>query len=111
MEARARVVALQGLEGVHAWTKTLGAIPDDPARRARWVREVSTVAAYLDRWHVTGEQTVGSPSDDGSSEQTIQRRLAERAATRALAISHGARSAQARTDWEPQIDVVRGVDL
>jgi hypothetical protein len=63
MEARARVVAIQGIESGQPWAKALGVIPDDAAWRARWVREVSTVAAYQDRWHITGEETIGNPSD------------------------------------------------
>ena len=91
MEARAGIVAIQGIESGQPWAKALGAIPEDPARRARWVREVSTVAAYRDRWHVTGEEIIGRPGDAVSSEQTIQRHLAEGAATRARAVSDGAR--------------------
>jgi hypothetical protein len=101
MEERARVVAFQGIESGQAWAKGLGTVPDDPARRARWVREVSTVAAYRDRWHITGEQTIGSPSDAMSSEQTSQRCLAEGAATRALAIGHDVHGEQASTARGP----------
>jgi hypothetical protein len=111
MEERARVVAVQGIESGQVWAKGLGAVPDDPARRARWVREVSTVAAYRDRWHITGQQTIGSRSDAMSSEQTSQRRLAEGAATRARAISHDVHAEQASTAWEPHIEVMRGVEL
>ena len=111
MEARARVVAIQGIESGQPWAKALGAIPEDPARRARWMREVSTVAAYRDRWHITGKETIGSPDDAVSGEQSSQRRLAEGAATRAQAVSHGARGEQPRDDRDPQIGVVRGVEL
>jgi conjugative relaxase-like TrwC/TraI family protein len=111
MEARARVVAIQGIESGQPWAKALGTIPEDPARRARWMREVSTVAAYRDRWHITGKETIGSPDDAVSGEQSSQRRLAEGAATRAQAVSHGARGEQPRDDRDPQIGVVRGVEL
>jgi hypothetical protein len=75
------------------------------------MHDASTVAAYRDRWHITGEGGIGRASDAVSSEQTIQRRLAEGAAKRAVAISHGARGEQSRIDSEPQIDVVRGAEL
>jgi hypothetical protein len=75
------------------------------------MREVSTVAAYRDRWHITGKETIGSRDDAVSSEQIIQRRLAEGAATRARAVSDGARRGQPRDDGDLQIGVVRGVDL
>ena len=41
------------------------------------MREISTVAAYGDRWHITGNEIVGSAVDGVSSEQAIQRRLAK----------------------------------
>jgi conjugative relaxase-like TrwC/TraI family protein len=111
MEVRARVVAIQGIESGQPWANALGAIPQDLARRARWVREVSTVAAYRDRWHITATETIGSPDDAVSGEQTNQRRLAEGAATRARAVSDEARRGQPRDDHDPQIGVVRGVEL
>ena len=111
MQTRARVVAIQAIESGQPWTKALGAIPEDPARRARWVREISTVAAYRDRWHITGNETIGSAVDGVSSEQAIQRRLAEGAAARARAVSDGALRAQPRDDLAPQIGVERGVEL
>jgi hypothetical protein len=111
MEARARVVAIQAIESGQPWAKALGTIPENPARRARWVREVSTVAAYRDRWHITGNETIGSAVDGVSSEQAIQRRLAEGAASRARAVSEGARRGQQRDDHDPQMGVERGVEL
>ncbi|MGA2306573.1 MAG: AAA family ATPase, partial [Acidimicrobiales bacterium] len=111
MQTRARVVAIQAIESGQPWAKALGTIPADPARRARWVREVSTVAAYRDRWHITGDESVGSAVDDVSSEQAMQRRLAEGAASRARAVSHGARHGQQRDDHNPQMGVERGVEL
>jgi hypothetical protein len=111
MQTRARVVAIHAIESGQPWAKALGAIPEDPARRARWVREISTVAAYRDRWHITGNETVGSAVDGVSSEQAIQRRLAEGAASRAWAVSEGARRGQQRDDHNPQMGVERGVEL
>ena len=75
------------------------------------MREVSTVAAYRDRWHITGKETIGSRDDAVSSEQIIQRRMAEGAATRARAVSDGARRGPQRYDHAPQMAVERGVEL
>jgi len=86
-------------------------LPSDPSRRARWVREVSTVAAYRDRWHITEQRSIGAKSDVGSTEQMGQRQRALAAAERAVAISHDAYGERARPAWEPQIEVVRGVVL
>jgi conjugative relaxase-like TrwC/TraI family protein len=111
MQARARSVANDALESGQPWAKALGAIPEDPERRARWVREILTVAAYRDRWHITGNETIGRAVDGASSEQTVQRRLAEGAAFRARAVSDGALRGQQRYDHNPQMGVERGVEL
>ena len=54
MELRARTLANQAIEAGHGWVQRLGPAPDHPGHRARWLREVSTIAAYRDRWHITG---------------------------------------------------------
>jgi hypothetical protein len=69
------------------------------------------VAAYRDRWHITGEETVGSAVNAVSSEQAIQRRLAENAATRARAVGVDARRGQPRHHHDPQIEAAHGVEL
>ena len=111
MQVRALTVAAQAIEAGVGWVQRLGSLPSDPSRRARWVREVSTVAAYRDRWHITEQRSIGSKSDVGSTEQMSQRRRALAAAERAAAISHDAHREQASPAWEPQIEVVRGVEL
>jgi hypothetical protein len=111
MQARARVVAIDALESGQPWAKALGAIPEDPERRARWVHEILTVAAYRDRWHITRSETIGRAVDGVSTEQAVQRRLAESAALRARAVSDGARRGPQRYDRAPQMGVERGVEL
>ena len=59
MEDRARTLAAQAVETRRLWVDALGGPPTDPARWERWLREVSTVAAYRDRWHVTGSRPLG----------------------------------------------------
>ena len=74
--------------------RELGAASRDPAgfpaRRERWMREVSTIAAYRDRWHITGQSALGKQGDASSIEQTGQRQRALAAAARATAISSAA---------------------
>jgi hypothetical protein len=111
MQARARAVANGALESGQPWAKALGAIPEDPERRARWVHEIVTVAAYRDRWHITGNETIGRAVDGVSTEQAVQRRLAEGAALRARAVSDGARRGPQRYDHAPELGVERGVEL
>jgi hypothetical protein len=70
-----------------------------------------TVAAYRDRWHITGNETIGRAVDGVSTEQAVQRRLAEGAALRARVMSDGARREQQRFDHAPQMGMERGVEL
>jgi conjugative relaxase-like TrwC/TraI family protein len=110
MEERARSLAEQDLEDGRGWVQRLGAPPSDPARRELWLREISTVAAYRDRWHIaTGKPTRGAAI---STEQRVQHQRAQAAANRATAIGR-AEINQARTtpSAEVQIDAGRGVDL
>jgi hypothetical protein len=111
MRERARAVANDALESGQPWAKALGAIPEDPERRARWVHEIVTVAAYRDRWHITGNDTIGRAVDGVSTEQAAQRRLAEGAALRARVVSDGARRGPQRYDHAPQMGMERGVEL
>ena len=52
MEHRARHLATQALERGQVWVLRLGSPPPDPTLREAWAREVSTVAAYRDRWGI-----------------------------------------------------------
>ena len=87
MEDRARTLAEQAVEAHHGWASRLGAPPSDPSRRERWMWEVSTVAAYRDRWHLTGRRVVDADADAGSIDQKTQRQRAQIAMKRAVAIS------------------------
>jgi hypothetical protein len=52
MEDRARQLAEHAIEHRHVWVQRLGNPPLDPAARQLWMRAVSTVAAYRDRWGI-----------------------------------------------------------
>jgi hypothetical protein len=110
MEGRARALAERAIVSGHRWVQRLGSLPSEPSRRARWLREVSTVAAYRDRWHIAGEHILGNQAGL-SNEQSGQHQRARAAAARAVAISHDVHLEQASPAWEPQIEVVRGVEL
>ena len=103
MERRARTLAIQAIEAGHAWVQRLGPAPDDPSDRARWLREVSTIAAYRDRWHITGPGTLGGRNDVKSTEQMSQLQ-------RALAAGEHARAVSQRTDRK-QSTVSQDVDI
>jgi hypothetical protein len=111
MQQRALTLAAQAIEARAAWVQRLGPAPGTPGPRARWLRELSTVAAYRDCWHITEQRSIGAKSDVGSTEQMGQRQRALAAAARAVAISHDVHGEHARLGWEPQIEVERGVEL
>jgi len=111
MEDRARTLAEQAVEAHHGWAGRLGAPPSDPTRRERWMREVSTVAAYRDRWHITGRRPVDADADAGSIEQKTQRQRAQIAIERAVAISRiETDQRQSGPVPEVEVEVQRGVE-
>ena len=59
LEARARTLAEQAVESGERWAERLGTLPTAPSRRKRWIRELSTVSAYHDRCHITGQSPIG----------------------------------------------------
>jgi hypothetical protein len=74
------------------------------------MRELSTLAAYRDRWNITGQSPLGKHGGVSSMEQTGQRQRAQEAAVRAMAIS-GA-GAEQQNDQSPgvEVEVQRGID-
>lgn len=93
MAARARTLAEQAIEESVPWARPLGPVPVDPLRRDAWLTEVTTVAAYRDRWHVSGRPPVGDP-EAGTIERLGQARRALRAAERAAVLA-----AQGQQRW------------
>jgi conjugative relaxase-like TrwC/TraI family protein len=111
MEERARTLANQAVGAGENWVQSLGTPPETPARRERWIKEVSTIAAYRDRWHITGHSAVGKQGDKSSIEQTGQCQRALAAAARAKAISSAALEQQSSFSAEVAVEAQRGVEL
>ena len=111
MEERARALAEQAIENSADWVIRLGPVPQNPTARARWRREISTVAAYLDGWHITAADNIGDKGHITSAEQMSQRARALAAAERAATICHNAHATEPHLTWESQIEIVRGVEL
>jgi hypothetical protein len=111
MEERARTLADQAVEAGERWADRLGTPPTSPARQERWMRELSTVAAYRDRWNISGQSPLGKQGDVSSLEQTGQRQRAKAAAVKAIAISDP--GAKHQNDQSPrvEIEVQRGIEL
>jgi hypothetical protein len=86
MERRARTLAEQAISTGQMWTRQVGDAPTHPAREELWLRAVSTVAAYRDRWNLTQDPRALGP-EATSLEQLSHRRRAQAALERARAIS------------------------
>jgi hypothetical protein len=111
MEMRACALAQQAIEARHDWVHGLGSAPDDPGDRACWLRDVSTIAAYRDRWHITGPGSLGGRDRAKSIEQVGQLQRALAATQRARAIGRAAGATQTSSSHDIEVDTVRGVDL
>jgi conjugative relaxase-like TrwC/TraI family protein len=111
METRARTLAYQAIEAGQTWVQHLGPIPADRRDRARWFCKVSTIAAYRERWHITGSTPIGTVSQVESTERMSQFRRAYAAAEHARAISQGADGRPTSVGPQVEIEVVQGVEL
>jgi hypothetical protein len=111
MEQRALSLTEEAIAARHSWVRPLGAPPSGPAQRERWLREVSTVAAYRDRWHIEGQRPLGAIPDRENHEQTAQRKRALAAGERAKAISVGTMDQQIASRLEVDVGTPQGVEL
>ncbi len=111
MEQRARCLAEEAIAARHSWVRPLGTPPSEPVRRERWLREVSTVAAYRDRWHIEGQRPLGAAADREDLEQATQRKRALVAGERARAMSMPTIDQPLNRGLEPQVDISQGVEL
>jgi hypothetical protein len=111
MEERARTLADWAVESGESWVERLGIPPVAQARREHWMRELSAVAAYRDRWHITGASILGLQRDANSTEQTGQRQRAQVAAARAMAINGVGTEHQNSPSTEVAFELHRGVEL
>ena len=87
IEQRSGEAVRQALAQGQPWIGELGTPPAEAERRERWTRCAETVAAYRERWGITGRHVLGS-SEAMSLEQEAQRRLAQRAVDQALQSQH-----------------------
>jgi conjugative relaxase-like TrwC/TraI family protein len=111
MELRALSLAAEAIARRDSWVRSLGDPPSGAAKRVRWLREVSTVAAYRDRWHITGQRPLGAIADPEIREQTAQRKRALAAGERAQAISLGTTDQANNHSLEPRLEISKGVEI
>jgi hypothetical protein len=108
MNTRARFLAEQATTAGAPWIRQLGAPPADPVRREQWLREVSTVAAYRERWNVTGRNPVDAKAS--SIEQMGHQKRAELSAERASLIAAD-EPRQHMSSMVAEVTIENGVDL
>jgi len=114
MEQRAFSLAEEAIAAGQSWMRPLGAPPSGSAwfaQRERWLREVSIVAAYRDRWHIEGLRPLGAAPDREDLEQSAQRKRALAAGERAKAISAGTMYQQFASSLEVDVGTPQGIDL
>jgi conjugative relaxase-like TrwC/TraI family protein len=75
IEARAMTLATAAMDAGAPWTRRLGTPPMDPTTRTYWMRAVSTIAAYRDRYGAESDLPTGPGLT--SEAQRADRRRAE----------------------------------
>jgi hypothetical protein len=91
MERRARELAELAIQRGDPWLRMLGKPPSDRAALRLWMRNVSTAAAYRDRWTIADDELpLGSDGSVAGIEAMRVRRRAEGAVRRALSLSRQA---------------------
>ena len=88
IEERAIALAERAIEERAKWVQQLGQMPPDPAHRAAWLANVATIAAYRERWNITGNAVIGKEASVDSIEQLGQWRRASSAVKAAVRLSN-----------------------
>ncbi len=79
IESRATALAESAAERNEPWLRRLGTQPTADAARRAWLREATTVAAYRDRYQVSGRSTLGAePRSDAQKLDAVRTRRAIR---------------------------------
>jgi conjugative relaxase-like TrwC/TraI family protein len=99
---RARALAQAAITARESWTASLGSIPTTPAHLEAWLRLAATVAAYRDRYQVTGSGPLG-PATPDDWPRTRDRDLARRALARAAQLEESAEG-RSRPQDSPALD-------
>ena len=113
MELRALSLAKEAIARRETWVRPLGDAPSGVVKQERWLRAVSTIAAYRDRWKVEGQRPLGAVPDRENKEQSAQRRRALAAAKWANAISGsvGTEGQQIVRGSEVDVGTPQGIEL
>jgi hypothetical protein len=110
LQRRALELAGAALERADPWVRSAGAVPAHPGRRAAWLDALGVVAAYRERWGITGDRSsLGGHRVAPSLEALAHRRRAEAALLEARRL--GARSTDVEENGEIPIMAVEAGGL
>jgi hypothetical protein len=113
MEERARHLAEHAIDHRHVWVQRLGNPPANPSDREVWLKAVSTVAAYRDRWDIGNDhRPVGSENAAKTIEGLGHRNRAQAAVEVALRLGGATRTtSQVAPAPVPDRAAERGMEL
>jgi hypothetical protein len=103
IEQRADALTEHAIQNNQPWVASLGTTPSDPARLATWQQQIRTVAAYRDRYRLSGTDPLGQAQS--SQGQRLDHQRAALAARRAQAAA--TQSVARQRTREQQIDTGR----
>jgi conjugative relaxase-like TrwC/TraI family protein len=100
IEHRAITLAETAVQAGKPWTTPLGDPPTAPQQQRQWLQQVRVIAAYRDRYHITGDAPLGPEPNDANQRLDVERarialRRAQRLSTQApamLAAQHADRT-------------------
>ncbi len=114
MERRAADLADAAVDSGRVWVRRLSTPPQEPGAREAWMRAVSTVAAYRDRWGIgTDHRPLGAESAVRTIEAIGHRKRAQAAVERALSLAREAKGKIAEEHEPITVEPARevGVEL
>jgi conjugative relaxase-like TrwC/TraI family protein len=83
IEHRAITLAETAVQAGESWTTPLGQPPTAPRQQRQWLQQVRVIAAYRDRYHITGTEPLGPEAGDANQRLDAERaRIAFRTAQR-----------------------------
>jgi conjugative relaxase-like TrwC/TraI family protein len=104
MEHRAMTGAQNAVARDEEWVLALGRTPTDAAARNGWLRYVSTVAAYRERWSIDDDAPLGREPKVDASEQIAHYRRAVAAAGSARRVAEGSSAVEVVVDSSVSLD-------
>jgi hypothetical protein len=96
---RAGELAEQAVFGRTDWARPFGPPPQDATVAETWWDRLALIAAYRERWHVTGPGILGEETSISSLKQAAHRHRARRAGQEAAVLAGMLPAPTARSQW------------